>query len=223
MNASLPYANEARLREIVAAGGHRDMIGGLWEELGALQTDFLKAQGLAPRHRFIDIGCGALRAGVKLAAYLEVGHYYGVDVSAALLESGRRELEAAGLSDRVPAANLRVSGSFDLSGLPAFDFGIAQSVFTHLPPPALGACLRTVAPNFAPAGRFFATFFIAPAQCAALLHERGGVTSYADADPFHTTVEAIVAAADEAGWRARWIGEWSHPRDQQMCEFTPGS
>ena len=187
----------------------------------ALESKRASYNGAVQGARNLRASIRASEAGVKLAAYLDAGHYYGVDVSAALLEGGRRELELAGVSDRVPTANLRVSGDFDLSGFPAFDFGIAQSVFTHLPPPALGACLRAIAPHFAPRGRFFATFFIAPPECPRLLHERGGVTTHADADPFHTHVGAVLAAAADAAWRARWIGEWGHPRDQQICELTP--
>jgi hypothetical protein len=160
-----------------------------------------------------------LRAGVKLIPYLNEGHYYGIDISAALLDGGRREIAAAGL--RLPAGNLRVSGDFDLAGFPSFDFGIAQSVFTHLPPEALRACLTTIRPNFVPAGRLFATFFIAPDRQSSYRHQRGGIVSHADADPFHTSVEAVAAAAVATGWRALWIGEWEHPRDQQMCEFVP--
>ncbi|MGG6294672.1 hypothetical protein ACQ4M4_09620 [Leptolyngbya sp. AN02str] len=48
--------------EEIKAGKHRQFIGGLWEELGQLQFDFLKENGLLPEHRLLDMGCGSLRA-----------------------------------------------------------------------------------------------------------------------------------------------------------------
>lgn len=91
------YDNADHIARNVAEGRHREMIGGMWEELGRLQHDFLIAQGLRPHHRLIDIGCGSLRAGVPLARYLEPAHYYGIDISPELLRAGlEREIAPAG-------------------------------------------------------------------------------------------------------------------------------
>ncbi len=38
-------------------------VGGLWDEIGQLQFDFLRAKGLLPRHKLLDFGCGSLRGG----------------------------------------------------------------------------------------------------------------------------------------------------------------
>jgi len=48
----------------------------------------------------------------------------------------------------------------------------------------------------------------------------GRVTTYADRNPIHFTVEEILGMARQRGWKANWIGEWKHPRDQQMAEFV---
>ncbi len=50
-------------QEQIDAGTHRDMVGGMWEEIGRLQFEFLRARGLKPSHRLLDIGCGSLRGG----------------------------------------------------------------------------------------------------------------------------------------------------------------
>ena len=42
---------------------HRRCVGGKWDEIGKLQTDFLKEQGLEKNMKFLDIGCGSLRGG----------------------------------------------------------------------------------------------------------------------------------------------------------------
>lgn len=154
-----------------------------------------------------------MRAGVKLAPYLNPGNYYGIDLSPALLEAGARELASCGAA--VPRDHLRATGSFDVSGWPQFDYAIAQSVFTHTRLDALAACLRA-----AKVDRLYATFFIAP-EGEASWPQPGGVISHAERDPFHTTVEATKQTADACGWSCHWVGEWNHPRGQQIAQFTP--
>src|SRR5215472_262077 len=88
------YDDKAALEAEVRAGRHRECVGGLWEEVGQLQLDFLVAQGLMPHHRLLDIGCGSLRGGVKLIRYLCAGHYAGIDLHESLLNAGY-EIELA--------------------------------------------------------------------------------------------------------------------------------
>ena len=71
------YDDPAIVASQVRAGQHREMIGGLWDEMGQLQFDFMCARGLLPEHRLLDLGCGALRGGVHFARYLQPGKYYG--------------------------------------------------------------------------------------------------------------------------------------------------
>jgi SAM-dependent methyltransferase len=216
------YDDEESLRLNVARVGARSLIGGLWDRVGQLQADYLIDRGLLPRHRFLDLGCGCLRAGVKLVPWLEPGNYFGIDISPTLLDEGRKELTQLGLSGRVPTYNLRATGDFDIDGFPPFDFGIAQSVFTHLPLVLLETCLRRIRPNFEDGGSFFATFFIGPPNVSGFLQNCGKPT-HSDRDPFHFSVSDISSSAEAAGWQTRWIGEWGHPRDQQLAEFRVAS
>lgn len=216
------YVDEERMAREVEAGRHRDVIGGLWDELGDLQLAFLKAQGLAPHHVLLDVGCGSGRLAVKAVPYLDAGRYYGIDLSPALLRAARREVEAAGCGGKLAPDSLHAAADFrPPADAPAVDFAIAQSVFTHLPLDHLTVCLNALAGRLAPGGRLFATFFTAPEGIAELAHDPGGIVTFADRDPFHFPVESILAAAIAAGWTPRWIGAWDHPRDQQMCEFAP--
>lgn len=68
--------------------GHRDYVGGLWEEIGQLQCAFLVAQGLKSFHCLLDIGCGALRGGVHFIRYLDPGNYLGLEKEKTLIELG---------------------------------------------------------------------------------------------------------------------------------------
>lgn len=212
--------------EEIARGEHRDFVGGLWEEIGRLQLEFLRSRGLRPGHRFVDVGCGALRGGLHFVRYLESGRYHGLDINASLLEAGRRELEIAGLAGRDP--RLLVDDGFRLQRFGShFDFGLALSVFTHLPMNVIVRCLVGVAETLAPGGVFFASYFPAavPAQLEPQAHGEDGVITYYDIDPFHQSVQEMQLLAGLCGLQAEDLGDWGHPRGQHMLMFSrlPGS
>lgn len=212
------------MKHAVAEGQHRAVIGGMWEELGALQREFLLAEGLKPDHLFLDMGCGSLRAGVPLTAYLDTGHYYGVDISLDLLNAGyEREIVPAGLSQKLPRSHLHATPDFDATSFGVmFDYGIAQSVFTHMPISRLSDCLRALTPVFKSGGRFYATYFERPPGVAPeepVRHKPGEVVTYSDRDPYDTPLDALRDATVD-GWSLEVIGSWGHPRDQQMARFT---
>jgi SAM-dependent methyltransferase len=213
------YGRELSAAEI-AAGRHRELAGGLWDELGRLQFEYLRAEGLAPRHRLLDVGCGCLRGGVHFARYLEQGHYYGLDVNASLLAAGYEiELPAAGLAGRVPREHLLVTGRFEAWRFGVtFDFALAQSLFTHLPPAWIRTCLGELARVTAPGARFYATFFEAPPgpPQGSLRHLPGEIVSYAERDPFHYRHSDLAACAEGLPWRLEHVGDWGHPRAQRM-------
>lgn len=215
-----PYDNESGVRAKVEAGHHREVIGGLWDEMGALQLDFLISHGLLPEHLLLDLGCGAGRLAVRAVPYLAHDRYYGLDISASLLRAARKELGAAGFGDRLNWKTFHATSDFrPCDEMPVFDYVIAQSVFTHLPLERFGAALDALRSHVKPSTRFYATFFTAPAGTPKLYHKRGGVTTHIDRDPIHFVVEEIIGMARQRGWKANWIGEWNHPRDQQIAEF----
>ena len=39
----------------IAAKHHRAFVGGLWNEVGRLQFEFMKAQGLLPEHKCVEL------------------------------------------------------------------------------------------------------------------------------------------------------------------------
>jgi hypothetical protein len=220
-----PYDDATQMRQHVAEGQHRAVIGGLWDELGSLQLQFLRRQGLEPRHTFIDVGAGSFRAGVKLVPYLETNNYHAIDVQESLLDAGyTREVVPAGLAGRFPRKNYTANAGFDVSAFQrTFDFGIAQSVFTHMPIARLGDCLAALAPWFHPGSLFFVTVFLVDDAdvMKAVKHWPGEVVTNPGHDPFHTTISALHGLAARAPeWRMTVIGDWRHPRDQQMLRFA---
>lgn len=206
--------------EEIAKGAHRDFVGGMWDELGRLQLDFMRQAGLQPGHRFIDVGCGALRGGLHFIAYLEPGNYHGLDINASLIEAGRVELGKAGLADRLP--HLLVDDGFRVERFGRrFDHGLALSVFTHLPMDTILRCLKRVAGVLADDGVFHASYFAAPepVHLWPLNHSPGGVVTQYDADPFHQSFSEFQWMASICGLRVEEIGDWGHPRGQRMLAF----
>jgi SAM-dependent methyltransferase len=209
--------------EQIAAEVHRGKVGRDWEGTGRLQLEFLVAQGLLPTSKLLDVGCGALRAGILLAKHLEPGGYYGIDVNESLIRAALiHELPKAGLQDRVPEENLRVTDRFECDFGVAFDFAIAQSVFTHLPLNHIRLCLYQLSRVMAPGGRFYATFFEASAHTPYDRPVQQVVRkTWPERDPYHYRRDDLRWAAETvADWNVRYIGDWGHRRGQLMMEYT---
>jgi len=213
------YAKELDDDEL-GQGVHRHFVGDLWDEVGDLQYRFLRECGLRPDMNLLDVGCGCLRGGLHFIRYLEPGRYHGVDINASLLRAGMLELRHAALDER--GATLLQRADFDFQAFEKkFEVAIAVSVFTHLFFNHIARCLHGIKQVLADSGVFYATFFNAPTRLhlEPLTHDPGGITTSYDSDPFHCHPEELATLAYWAGLRADVIGEWSHPRAQQMIAF----
>lgn len=197
-------------------------IGGMWEEIGQLQFDTLVGHGLQAHHKLLDIGCGSLRGGVHFIRYLDVGHYYGMDKEQWLIDAAQEhELPHYGLLERRP--QLIARPDFDFSVFQTkFDYMLAQSVFTHLPWNSIWRCLVNVARHLQPAGQFYATFFrsqLAEDDLSPIEHPNKIVT-FPDDDPFHYHLSTFEDLARRAKLRCTYLGDFGHPRDQELLRFT---
>jgi SAM-dependent methyltransferase len=219
-----PYLDYRQIQRAIDHGEHREVVGGLWDEIGDLQRRFLIDHGLQPEHTLLDIGCGSLRGGVHFIRYLEVGNYTGVDINQSLLEAGFTiELKAAGMQDKMPQGNLVCLLGFEFDRLDChFDFALAHSLFTHLTFNRIRQCLERLAPVIKIGGHFFATFFELPRTASPSLpfaHEPGNIVTYDTRDPYHYKLADFFYAASGLPWQIRYIGKWGHPRGQHMLEF----
>lgn len=205
-------------------GQHRTWVGGMWDEIGRLQFDFLKTQGLVPTHKVLDLGCGCFRAGVHLIEYLETSNYFGIDISAELLETGyREELVPKGLDARLPKSNLLSSGDFEACRFGIqFDTVIAQSVFTHLSLNHVRQCLARISSSVKIGGKFYLTAFLCPDDqpiTEPFTHSPGGIVTSPVQDPFHYRAADFDYAAQGLPWQVEHYGSWNHPRNQSMVIF----
>ena len=195
----------------------RKFVGGHWEALGQLQEDFLVQQGLKPEHRFLDVGCGSLRAGVRMVDYLEPGHYYGFDINPEVIRIGYDEELTDEQRERLPVTNLHATDRFDADFGVKFDMAIAQSVFTHVSLNDIRLCLHRVAKVMAPGGRFFATFN-ERREDYPLDGTRG--KKYTEKNVYWQYRQDLRWVAGFSPWEFRYIGDWGHPRGQMMVEYT---
>jgi hypothetical protein len=208
-NFMLQPEGEAGVRQ----AGHRKYIGGAWEEIGTLQFEFLRSQGMEPHHVLLDVACGSFRLGVKAIPYLEPGHYLGIEKEQALVDAGLiEEIGAKLAAEKRP--EIVVSSAFEFERFSRRpDFAIAQSLFTHLTPELIDLCFTRLRPVMKPETRFFATWFLARPgfRNPAVSHDHGF---------FAYSQEEIVGFGARAGFRSRYIGNWGHPRRQVICEYT---
>jgi cyclopropane fatty-acyl-phospholipid synthase-like methyltransferase len=150
---SFLFATPAQKRHFKAGPLH------LWRVKRDFQIGFLKEVGLAPEHLLLDIGCGTLRGGIPIIAYLEAGHYYGVESRVDVFNEGTKELKEAKLEDKEPV----LINSGDLSSLEvdaAFDFIWAFSVLIHMTDEIVADCLRFVERHLKSSGWFYANVSI---------------------------------------------------------------
>lgn len=135
-------------------------VGGKWEALGRLQFDYLVANGLKPDSKLLDFGCGTLRGGRHFIRYLNTSNYTGTDISFRAIDYAHRLVREENLAAKGPLLIYRRPGEAFFAALDdaRFDFILAHSVFTHLPPALVEKCFAGVGRVMRPSGVFFFTF-----------------------------------------------------------------
>tara|TARA_Y100000768_G_scaffold367355_1_gene330359 strand:- start:206 stop:874 length:669 start_codon:yes stop_codon:yes gene_type:complete len=207
----LIYPDPKEGKSIINKIGHRDYIGGYWNDLGLLQFQFLLKMGLKPSHCLFDIGCGSLRGGIHFIEYLNRGKYVGIDKEEYLIKKGiEEELNHKTLKLKEP--NFIISEKFNFrssSQIP--DFSIAQSLFTHLDINDINLCLNNLRKIVKKNHLFFVTF-----KEGSHILNRSKSNSFS---VFFYSFKILRDLASKLGWRAEYIGAWGHPRNQKMLKL----
>lgn len=127
-----------------------------WSYQNNWQLDALKTIGLEPKHHLLDVGCGPLRLGLSAIPYLDDEHYFGIDAFEPYVNMGKKVLAKAGI---IKAYQLAVSSTFQFDQFQtAFDFAIAQSVFTHLSREQIEQCMQELKLVMQPGGQLIFTY-----------------------------------------------------------------
>jgi hypothetical protein len=195
-----PYDSQGFHDTAIAAGRHRAIVGGRWDETGRAQMDALLAAGLQPHHRLLDIGAGALRLGCRAVPYLEPGHYWATDASLALLRIGR-DTELADPS-RLPLNRLIGDATFDFPGVTdGITHAIAFAVFPHLPMAYLRRALSNLR-RFPRLQTVLFTVFLAPDAATATrpVRQPDGVVTHDIRPPYHVLEADLHHFAVQTGW-----------------------
>ena len=205
----------------VEAGKHRKFVGGRWDVIGPHQLDYAKSEGLEPSMKMLDVGCGALRAGIHFVDYLDAGNYYGIDINVSLIEAGyNTEMSNEGRA-KLPIENLRATDRFDGDFGVKFDFAIANSVFTHMSLNHIRLCLHRLAPVMNSGASFYATFFEQPDDFPVDgIFGKAPKRRFTERNVFWYYQDDLAWAAERVPFTAEYIGDWGHPRNQRMMKYT---
>jgi len=209
--------------DAVSSGLHRAAIGGLWEELGKKQLDFMVKEGLSPADTFLDVGCGCLRGGVHFVHYLNIGKYYGFDINQSLLDAGYDiELKAVGLQEKLPGSHLLANSDFNM--LPfgrKFNYALAFSLFTHLTMNSIRRCLIEMGHVMESGGKFYATVFLCPDDMTLVkpCQQSQEITIHSDQDPYHYRLDDMIWLAGQTDFDVKLVTGFEHPRNQKMLKF----
>ena len=134
----------------------------LWEVRRDWQMDYLlNTVGVAPEHYFLDYGCGPLRLGLPMIDYLDMGHYYGVDLDYRCIAAGINLLGDLRHKDprliHLPDVTM-IRGSLQ-TGV-RFDTAWAFSVIIHCSLWLTGEILRLMKVLVKPDGAFYSNVIV---------------------------------------------------------------
>jgi SAM-dependent methyltransferase len=212
---TLLYKTRPYLEAYAAHTDHRVLldphaaVGGKWEALGRLQFDYLVANGLKPESKLLDLGCGTLRGGRHFIRYLNTGNYTGTDISFRAIDYAHELVTKENLAARRPrliyrSADEAFFADFDDA---RFDFILAHSVFTHLPPELVEECFAGVGRVMRPSGVFFFTF-----QLEAE-HRRRALKA------FTYPSQLLADLAGRYNFLFETRNDYNHPRGQTMASL----
>jgi hypothetical protein len=179
-----------------------------------MQFTLMTLLGLRQEHTLLDIGCGSLRAGKLFVMYLLPGRYFGIEPEQWLVEEGIEHELGRELTDRKQPRFL-FDRNFSCAGFGvAFDYIVAQSIFSHASLGQIRRCLSQARASMKDTSLFAASFVEGGDDYA------GDAWVYPETIRYRaTTIERLAA---EAGLACRRL-DWFHIGGQAwFVFFVPG-
>lgn len=158
------YRQETINQTDIEGDSYRNTLGGtdVWYKTGNMQLEMLLENGLHKNMKFLEVGCGCLRAGSHIINYLNPYNYYGIDVNKKLLTIGvENELKRNNLLHKVNYDNFILTDCFDIKHFNVkFDMGLSNFVFCYLSLNHLIYFLNTAGKYFNKNGKLIISFGI---------------------------------------------------------------
>jgi cyclopropane fatty-acyl-phospholipid synthase-like methyltransferase len=184
-----------------------------YDLIAAMTFNLLTTLGLRQHHSLLDIGCGSLRIGRLLIPYLNRGKYVGVEPNEWLVNEGiRRELGDALVQIKRPTFLFSASPGAIAQVKSAFDFALAQSIFSHCGLDLIEGWLSAVSRSLAKRGALVATFLIGDQDSPK--------TGWIYPDCVNYRPETLDRAAKAVNLRFE-ILDWKHPRQTWALFAAP--
>lgn len=185
-----------------------------YDLISAMAFNLLTTLGLRQHHSLLDIGCGSLRIGRLLIPYLNSGKYVGIEPNKWLVDEGiKRELGETLLQIKRPTFFFSDSPETIAQPKIAFDFALAQSIFSHCGLDLIKAWLSAISRSLAQNGALIATFLIG--------EEDSSRTGWIYPDCVNYRPITLERSAEDVNLRFE-ILDWKHPRQTWALFSAPG-
>jgi cyclopropane fatty-acyl-phospholipid synthase-like methyltransferase len=184
-----------------------------YDLIAAMTFNLLTTLGLRQHHSLLDIGCGSLRIGRLLIPYLNRGKYFAIEPNEWLVDEGiRRELGESLVQIKRPTFFFSDSPDTIAQAKIAFDFAVAQSIFSHCGLDLIKGWLSAISRSLAQNGALVATFLIG--------EEDSAQTGWIYPDCVNYRPAKLERAAKDVDLRFE-ILDWKHPRQTWALFAAP--
>ena len=184
-----------------------------YDLVAAMSFNLLTTLGLRQHHSLLDIGCGSLRIGRLLIPYLNRGKYFGVEPNEWLVNEGiQRELGETLLQIKRPTFLFFDSPDIIVQAKIAFDFALAQSIFSHCGLDLIRGWLSAISRSLAQDGALVATFLTG--------EEDSAQTGWIYPDCVNYRPATLERVAKDLNLRFE-ILDWKHPRQTWALFAAP--
>lgn len=121
-----------------------------WNVMAEAQLKILLDKGLKPEHTLLDFGCGMGRLAVNAIQYLNDGNYAGIDADERYMNICTDLVKPIEKSCQLLLNREFAFEKFNMT----FNYGMAQSVFTHLSDDQVRRCVAQLCKVMAKGGCF---------------------------------------------------------------------